>query len=200
MKIVSTIKKFFTRTKPLKAATKELAQASQTGEKACEKLTTNIANEVSSKPSQVVQHPIYSTKPRPVTEADKVVAQQYFYALKNKTHITQGEIKELFAKEGNDFLVGAYKYLLKHSGIPESLHPPIIFNNTGNFDACYDVTTNIIHINPKLKCMKAQLFGGLNHELKHWKQNLDVLRTENLGDKAIKTYATRYKKYKEARL
>ena len=101
---------------------------------------------------------------------------------------------KLFAKEGNDFLVGVYKYLLKHSGIPESLHPSIIFNNTGNFDACYDATTNIIHINPKLKCMKAQLFGGLNHELKHWKQNLDILRTENLGTQAIKTYANRYTK------
>lgn len=193
MKIISSIKRFFTQTKPLQKATSELAQTSQKAEKACEKVATTVTNEITQKTSQTVQHSIYSTKPRPVTEADKVVAQQYFYALKNKTHITQEEMKELFAKNFNDFTVGAYEFLLKRSRIPKSLHPPMYYQDLGQFEAGYNFVTNIISLSTHISTSKQSFFNTLSHELKHYRQNLDILRTENLGSQAIKTYATKYK-------
>ena len=191
MKIISSIKRIFTKTKPLQKATSEFVPATQKAEIACEELATSVTNEIAPKASQTVKYAIYSTKPRPVTEADKVVAQQYFYALKNKTHITQEEIKELFAKNYNDFVVGAYELILKRSGIPKSLHPPFMYANLGELDAGYNFMRNVVYIHPaSVDAKKAELFNILNHELKHWRQNLDILRTENLGSQAIKTYAS----------
>ena len=195
MKIISSIKRFFTQTKPLQKATSELAQTSQKAEKACEEVATTVTNEITQKTSQTVQHSIYSTKPRPVTEADKVAAQQYFYALKNKTHITQEEMKELFAKNYHEFISGAHDLVLKHSGISSKLHPKICWKNDETaYDLFYSPLQNVVYIDMALvNDKKTILFNLINHELKHWRQNLDILRTENLGSQAIKTYATKYK-------
>lgn len=195
MKIISSIKRFFTQTKPLQKATSELAQTSQKAEKACEEVATTVTNEITQKTSQTVQHSIYSTKPRPVTEADKVVAQQYFYALKNKTHITQEEMKELFAKDYHEFISGAHDLVLKHSGISSKLHPAIAWKNDETaFGLFYHPIRNVVYMDISLiNTDKTKLFNLINHELKHWKQYLDILRTENLGSQTIKIQITKYK-------
>lgn len=195
MKIISSIKRFFTQTKPLQKATSELAQTSHKAEKACEEVATSVTNEITQKTSQTVQHSIYSTKPRPVTEADKVAAQQYFYALKNKTHITQEEMKELFAKDYHEFISGAHDLVLKHSGISSKLHPAIVWKNDETaFGLFYHPIRNVVYMDISLiDTDKTKLFNLINHELKHWRQNLDILRTENLGSQAIKIQITKYK-------
>lgn len=195
MKIISSIKRFFIQTKLSQKATSELAQTSQKAEKVCEKVATIVTNDITPKTSQTVQRSIYSTKPRPITEADKVVAQQYFYALKNKTHITQEEMKELFAKDHHEFISGAHDLVLKHSGISSKLHPKICWKNDETaYDLFYSPLQNAVYIDIALVDEeKTKLFNLINHELKHWRQNLDILRTENLGSQAIKTQTTKYK-------
>lgn len=195
MKIISSIKRFFIQTKLSQKATSELAQTSQKAEKVCEEVATIVTNDITPKTSQTVQRSIYSTKPRPITEADKVVAQQYFYALKNKTHITQEEMKELFAKDYHEFISGAHDLVLKHSGIPSKLHPKISWKNDETaYDLFYSPLQNAVYIDIALVDEeKTKLFNLINHELKHWRQNLDILRTENLGSQAIKTQTTKYK-------
>lgn len=101
-------------------------------------------------------------------------------------------IKNLEKMPINDFLNESHKIIINALNIPEgTIIPPLEINNLPKkMLMCYDWSNNTIFINPAtLKQSRVNIFSFLRHELQHFNQNLSIIRTENLGENAIKTYS-----------
>lgn len=127
-----------------------------------------------------------------ITQMDKNIFKIYLYGRKFRTGITQKEINELFAKDGNDFLDSAYNLLTSKMNFSEEISPPVYINACiGDNIMQYSCANNLIVVDPQkiVGLSKAQLYGMLRHELQHAKQNYIVLQDEKIGPIAVEKYA-----------
>ena len=128
---------------------------------------------------------------RKLTPLDKFNFRSYLHMKTLDFKTTPEELSALFKFEGDEFFEKAYDFLIKKLGIPEKLRPSVINQSAHeSVGMSYDWLNNCIAKNPNgFMKEKAQIFGGLRHELQHFLQNMNVLRTEKLGDEAIDFYA-----------
>ncbi|MDR1169102.1 MAG: hypothetical protein LBK53_09495 [Heliobacteriaceae bacterium] len=97
-------------------------------------------------------------------------------------------------KDKMEFVKASSKVILEKKGIPEGLRPAIGLDVNESLPpaalACYSKDFNMVIVSPKvLKKPKSAIFSASAHELKHFAQNIDIIRTEGLGEKAVKSYA-----------
>ena len=112
-------------------------------------------------------------------------------ARKLRTNITQEEINKLFKLEGEDFFKSAYDFLIEKLGIPSGVKPEIVIHTQEiPVEMAYMPYNNAILRKPKFQTdSKSFIFGIIRHEIQHLKQNLDILRHEELGKKAVEAYS-----------
>ena len=108
------------------------------------------------------------------------------------TNLTPEQVRKLETCSIDDFYVEAQKIITSGYKIPEELIAPMQINPylSKKVAAMYDFTQNIVHINPRTveKCSRKNLFSIIAHEYLHQKQNLQILQTEGIGEKAVKFY------------
>ena len=128
------------------------------------------------------------------------IANKYLNHIKNDknfksfiTNLDPQTVKRLETCPIEDFYIEAQKIITKAYKIPEELVAPMQLNPTlsKKISASYDFTQNIVNINPQSanKSSRKNLFAIISHEYIHQKQNLEILRTEGLGEDAVKFYA-----------
>ncbi len=105
--------------------------------------------------------------------------------------LTKGKVRELESMPIEDFWVRSQEFISESYGIPPHLRAPMFVQDLEKgLYAAYGFDANIIQVSPKLtKKSRGVIYGALKHEHWHQKQNFDVLRTENLGEEAVKRYA-----------
>ena len=110
----------------------------------------------------------------------------------NFTNLNKQIVTSLENCSLEEFMLQAQKLIIKSYNIPDSLATEIkpLQNINKKIGIMYDFFENTIYVNPKtLEWPRYQLFGFIKHEYTHLKQNYQILRTEELGDKAIEEYA-----------
>ncbi len=130
--------------------------------------------------------------PRPITTADKYNFRQYILGKKLDLKITQQEIKELFAHEGEEFKVKSFEFLCKKMNVPQSLKPDLLYGAEIQARMYYDYLMNKIYINPNFTeqlADKTTFLSVLRHEMQHCAQNMAMFRHETEGEKLIDLYA-----------
>lgn len=150
-----------------------------------------ISSAIPSSIPQVREGIVPAETVKKLTPCDKFNFRAYlhFKTLDFKTN--PEEINALFKFEGDEFFEKTYEFLIKKLGIPEKLKPAIIERSASEtVGMTYDWINNCIAKNPNgfIK-EKVQIFGGLRHELQHFLQNMNVLRTEKVGDEVVNFYA-----------
>lgn len=109
------------------------------------------------------------------------------------------DVAELSKYDGDEFLVKSHEYILKKLQIPEEIAPPFIAGDLNNKQALmmYMPSMNIIMVNSKEceKFDKTVVFKMLRHEIQHYIQNVNILRHETFGDKAIDVYKNKYMEF-----
>ncbi len=149
----------------------------------------------SSQVNNIAKH-IGKNISRPVcdrmTTVDKNLFQAYLFARTTKTRITPQEIKEVFSKNGNDFITSAYDLITEKFNLSKDIRPSVFMQECqGDNIMQYMGTNHCIFISPsKIKnCSKEQIYNYIRHEIQHCLQNIDILRHETLGEKAVELYA-----------
>lgn len=120
---------------------------------------------------------------------------------KNLIGLDKATIKKLEALTFGEFAIESQKIMAKSMGLPQDFLPSIISQPLDKkIGAVFDKTQNIIAINSehtkRIDKQRILLFTWLRHEMEHYKQNLSILRTEGLGDKAIESYSSIVTKHK----
>ena len=131
-----------------------------------------------------------SIKPRKITDLDRFNFRTYIHSKNFDFKTTPEELKELFKFENDEFFVKVYEFLIAKLGIPQKLKPQILdmsLNETVRM--AYDFTNNTIIRNSNHPIAdKNTVFGLIRHELQHLIQNLNILRTEGVGEQAVELY------------
>lgn len=154
---------------------------------------------------KIFTEPIKNTKvSKGLTKLDTTCFKQYLDSRQYRMGILPEEIKELEKLEGDDFLMSAYRLILKKMGIPEELAAPInvVDKMATEGDMSYMPITNML-LCDKTKLLnntKMETFALLRHECQHYMQNMAVLRHETIGEKAIETMTQSYIKLEEQNL
>jgi len=126
-----------------------------------------------------------------ISDLDKFSFRQYLQLKSFDFKTTPEELNKLFQFEGDEFLVNAYDFFCTKLTIPKNLRPTI-YNVPAHpsIDMTYNFLGNYITRNPNApQKTKSAVFGAIRHELQHFIQNLNILRTEELGDSAINFYS-----------
>lgn len=101
-------------------------------------------------------------------------------------------VKRLESLPINEFIEESKKIILKSLNIPQEIAPVLSVNSLGGkkMIMLYDSSSNDIVANSEyFHLSRANLFSCLRHEIEHFSQNLLIIRTDNLGEHAIETYA-----------
>lgn len=138
---------------------------------------------VSSVPKETV-------KPE-VSKMDIVFFRRYLLGKKLDLKIEPKELEKLFSLEGKEFEEGAFEFLLKKMNIPSNIRPRLIESpQTNGCPMTYDFMLNQIVVNPNMKTpVKEVHLSLLRHELQHFMQNMQILRSEGVGTDAVKHYS-----------
>ncbi|MBR1776630.1 hypothetical protein IJ750_06120 [bacterium] len=118
--------------------------------------------------------------------------RQYFMLKTLDMKFTQEELKNLFKFDGDDFLVQCYYFWTNKLGLPDDVLPGLMYGEDNEkVVMAYDFVRNVITKNTKYKknMPKERIFTILRHELQHCLQNMDIYRTEDVGEDAVKAYA-----------
>lgn len=123
-----------------------------------------------------------------------------YLGTKNKDYnvgITPDEAQKLLKYDGDEFILNSYLYLTDKLGIPENVRPVLMPVDTladSPLSMQYMPTDNIIMFDKDYvtKVDKIDIFTALRHELQHYKQNLQILRHEEYGEKALDAYTKNY--------
>lgn len=110
------------------------------------------------------------------------------------SHLDKKVVRELQKMPMESFWSRSQEIICDSYGIPQNLRAPIIVSEIDKKIAmCYTWDQNIVYVHPKIAQKKDRntLFSCLKHEYLHQKQNLDVLRTEGTGEKAVQEFTTR---------
>lgn len=92
----------------------------------------------------------------------------------------------------NDFLSESQKLIAKSMGLSQDFLPPITITSSidKKMGMCFDVANNSLFVNSQiLTKSRKMLFSLMRHEMEHFKQNLLIIRTDGLGEKAVETYS-----------
>lgn len=154
----------------------------------------NVLSNFGKKAIRLVDKPIYSVKnglQNDIVELStkikpRDIAKKLLVGLDKKT------VKQLEKLTKGEFLEESKNIIAKSMNIPLEICPPIIIQQLPNKKMAwaYIFPNNIFIIDKaSLKYNKAVIFGGIRHEMQHLRQNIFILRTENLGENAIKTYS-----------
>jgi hypothetical protein len=112
--------------------------------------------------------------------------------------LTKSVIKEMEKLPKNEFLIEAQKHIATHMKIPHDTLPPVFLGGLPNEKMlmAFDWSQNAIFVNPTALNQQppSQVYALLRHEMEHFRQNTDIIRTEGLGDEAIQFYASRFAK------
>lgn len=98
------------------------------------------------------------------------------------------DIVRLNGLEGDAFVLESQKIIGKSMGIPEELLPRIVSLDEipAHVGAQYDFTIHQIELPDNFRLLKKEyLFERLAHEMKHVQQQLTLLRSDKLAEKAI---------------
>lgn len=110
------------------------------------------------------------------------------------THLNKATVKELETIPTEKFWGKAQEVICDSYGIPQSLRAPIYIENlTDRANMIYMFDQNIVYVSPQIiqTSSRNKLFSLLKHEFTHQKQNLDMLRTEGLGEQVVEALTTR---------
>jgi len=134
---------------------------------------------------------VASENVRKFTLIDKFIARTYFHTKTLDFKTSQEEINALFKFEGDEFFKKAYDFLCSKLAIPEKLKPQLVeMPRQERVIMLYDLTSNIIIKNTNAsKQSKIEMFSNLRHELQHFIQNMNILRTEGIGEQAVEQYS-----------
>ena len=131
-----------------------------------------------------------------LTELDKNLFAEYLQMPRYKIQITPEEIDDLCKFDGNEFIVEAYELLTRKLGLNVNIRPGLFLakNMNKDFGAAFQPLNNIIFYNAEYftNLSKKQQFILLRHELQHYIQNMDILRHEEIGEKALNKFTTNY--------
>ncbi len=151
-----------------------------------------VASSIMSQPRSIshVAEPVVSV-PKTLTEIDALNFRTYIHAKTFDFKATQEELNALFKFDGDEFFVKTYDFFIKKLGISENLKPPVINQPAHqSVGMTYDFCQNLITRNPNsLEQGKNAIFGQIRHELQHFIQNMNILRTENIGEEAVDFYS-----------
>ena len=123
-----------------------------------------------------------------LTTLDVNCFRAYAYAMRYRMKNSAEEIKNLFKLEGNDFINETFNYIGNKLGIDKELMPEVLVLDEDDPDApmAYRVTESIFLRNKDLSMYtKPQIFGFIRHEIQHYKQIIDIIRHETLGEQLI---------------
>lgn len=124
-----------------------------------------------------------SSKEKNIKKTIKNIFKSLYIGLDKNT------VKYLESLSKNDFLNESYKILINKMEIPAELAPEIAHAQIGKGKMGYDFVMHKIFINETLKATKPKIFAMLGHEVQHCKQNFNILRAEDFGEKAIQEYS-----------
>ena len=131
-----------------------------------------------------------------LTELDKNLFAEYLQMPRYKIQITPEEIDDLCKFDGNEFIVEAYELLTRKLGLDVNIRPKLFWSTdmNNNIEAAFQPLNNIILCNAEYfpNLSKKQQFILLRHELQHYIQNMDILRHEEIGEKALDRLTTNY--------
>ncbi len=131
-----------------------------------------------------------------LTLLDQAFFATYLKMPKYNMQITPADIKYLSQFDGNDFLVKSYEFIAAKFGWPEDILPGLYSADLKNSESVmgYNPMNNIIFFDQdKLTNQKKSvIFSLLRHEFQHFSQNLQILRHEEIGQKALKTNTKRF--------
>jgi len=135
-------------------------------------------------------------KAKKITKADQERFHAYMQMKRMEISLSQAEIIELMKYEGDELIKHSIDLFAGKMKIPKSLIPKVMpINLNEETFMAYDCIQNIIITNPNAKIKsKSEFIGCVAHELRHMVQNLDIMRTDGLGEKAISRYAKKYAK------
>lgn len=162
---------------------------------AVNEITKPLANNSLEKVKNIGTKVVEKIAPEPVQKKavsvmDKMFFVQYMFARNLSLKTTNDEIKKLFELNGDEFLHGAYDFLLKKMGVPESLRPQIVsVPQNENIGMAYNFITNQLILNPNnKKNSNLEIYGFLRHEFQHLLQNIDIFRNLEIKDDVIDLY------------
>ena len=131
-----------------------------------------------------------------LTELDKNLFAEYLQMPRYKMQITPEEIDDLCKFDGNEFIDEAYELLTRKLGLDVNIRPKLFWSTdmNNNIEAAFQPLNNIILCNAEYfpNLSKKQQFILLRHELQHYIQNMDILRHEEIGEKALDRLTTNY--------
>lgn len=147
----------------------------------------NVKNIGSKVVEKITSEPVQK---KAISVMDKIFFEQYMFARNLSLKTTNDEIKKLFELNGDEFLFGAYDFLLKKMGVPESLRPQIVsVPQNEKIGMAYSFVSNQLILNPNnKKNSNIEIYGLLRHEFQHLLQNIDIFRNLEIKDDAIDLY------------
>ena len=141
-----------------------------------------------------------------ITQFDKECFRAYIKSAEYRMDLNNNELKNLFKYTGDKFIQKAFAFIFKKLNIPKNPQPglEIIEIEDNNNIMKYSFTQNLISYAPdniaKKQFTKAEIFAILRHEIQHFCQNVQILRHEDIGKKAVDLYAEAMAKDAEAYL
>lgn len=106
--------------------------------------------------------------------------------------INKADIKRISKLPAEQFLIETQKLIAKTKGYEPEFTAPFVLQQFGTkkIAMLYNATTNTIYVNSTNKLKpSAMLYSELCHEYEHFHQNLQILRTDGLSEKAINNYS-----------
>ena len=132
-----------------------------------------------------------------ISKRDQELAHAYFQYKKYEFPINKAEIDELLQYDGDELVDKGIDFVLAKLKIPKTLKPTILqVPQNKEIGMSYEFRQNLLFLNPNFEIKsKAELLGFIVHELRHLAQNFNVLRTEGIGEKAVRAHARKLAKY-----
>lgn len=120
------------------------------------------------------------------------VYQLFTYIKGILININKADIKRISKLPVEQFLIEVQKLIAKSKGYDAEFMAPFVVQPFGHKQILmlYNASTNTVHINSSVKLKTgAMLYALMCHEYEHFHQNLQILRTSGLSEKAITRYS-----------
>jgi len=131
-----------------------------------------------------------SSPVRNISAREKHIVQQYVTGLGYRLKMS-GDDLAFFHKirTRKQLEKQAYEYIAKKMDIPQEILPPLVqVKGDGKADYSYAFLDNTIQANVKLITPKNEIFSTMRHEFQHFMQICNILRTEGIGNEALKFF------------
>lgn len=120
------------------------------------------------------------------------ICQLFSYIKGMLININKADIKRISKLPVEQFLIEVQKLIAKSKGYDAEFMAPFVVQPfaTNKILMLYNCPTNTIYVNSAVKIKPgAMLYATMCHEYEHFHQNLHILRTEGLSEKAITRYS-----------